>query len=187
MDLLQRLYARITYKRVYFTDSESLRLIYPRLTISFPNEEKRINETVVRGGAHAHEDTEWMECASNESVDPDYDYDTKTDDVQMKAMRVKRKKQTAAVDYGLPSQVQLSIKDPFVYSEDISYAEINDPRHNDVLNKTVYDALLPLEQVLPFGYPTEQFFRWVKQDIHVKLEEHRALVRNGSIPDDTEA
>ena len=74
-----------------------------------------------------------------------------------------------------------------MYSEDVSYSEISDPRHNDVLNKTVYDALLPLEQVLPFGYPTEQFFRQVKQDIHDKLEEHRAGVRNGTIPDDTEA
>jgi hypothetical protein len=39
----------------------------------------------------------------------------------------------------------LSIKDPFLYTEDVTYAEINDPRHNDVLNKTIYDALLPLD------------------------------------------
>jgi hypothetical protein len=74
-------YSRITFKRVYFTDSESLRSLYPRLVISFPLEEKRINETVVRGGNNSNEDTEWMECASNESVDPDFEYDTKTDDV----------------------------------------------------------------------------------------------------------
>jgi hypothetical protein len=66
----------------------------------------------------------------------------------MKAMRVKRKKKgsnNGGIDYGLPSQVQLSIKDPFMYSEEVTFPEINDPRHNDVLNKTVYDAMLPLE------------------------------------------
>jgi hypothetical protein len=106
IDLLQRIYTRITYKRVYFTETESVKSIYPRIQIAFPLEEKRISETVVRGGAHQqHEDTEWMECASNESMDPEFEYETKTDDVHMKAMRVKRKKQGGKpnIDYGLPS------------------------------------------------------------------------------------
>lgn len=122
-------------------------------------------------------------------MESDFEYETRTDDVQMKAVRIKRKKRAAGaggIDYGLPSQVQLSIKDPFMYTEDVIYPELNDPRHSDVLNKTVYEAMLPLDQVLPFGYPTEQFFRQIKQDIHNKLEEHRALVRNGTIADDTE-
>jgi hypothetical protein len=58
--------------------------------------------------------------------------------------------------------VQLTIKDPFLYSEDVMYSELNDSRHSDVINKTVYDLLIPLDQVLPFGYPAEQFFRQVK-------------------------
>ena len=162
LDLLTKLYSRLSYKRVYLTESESLTSIYPRIQIGFPLEEKRINETVVRGGANALEEGEWLECASNESMESDFEYETRTDDVQMKAVRIKRKKRAAGaggIDYGLPSQVQLSIKDPFVYSEEVVYPELNDPRHSDVLNKTVYDAMLPLEQVLPFGYPTEQFFR----------------------------
>lgn len=188
--MLQRIYQRITYKRVYYTDNESVREHFPRLQVGFPLEEKRINETVVRGGTtHAKEDEEWLECASNESMDADYDYDTKNDDEQMKAIRIKRKKKGGAhgIDYGIPSQVQLSIKDPFIFNEDVLYPELNDPRFTDVVNKTIYDVVLPLNKVYPFGYPTEQLFRQLKQDIHNKLEEHRALVRNGTIPEDTEA
>jgi hypothetical protein len=108
IDMLQRIYSRITYKRVYYTESETVKEVYPRIQISFPSEEKRISETVVRSGAAAHsaEDDEWLECASNESMDPDYEYDTKTDDNQMKAMRIKRKKRGGAgqgLDFGLPS------------------------------------------------------------------------------------
>lgn len=53
------------------------------------------------------------------------------------------------------------------------YPGLNDPRHTEVLNKSVYDALIDLIQVLPFGYPTEQLFRQIKQDIQLKLEEQR--------------
>lgn len=156
LDVLTKLYARITFKRVYLTESETLTSIYPRIQVGFPLEEKRINETVVRGGATAQEEGEWLECVSNESMDSDFEYETRTDDVQMKAVRIKRKKRAAGeINYGLPSQVQLSIKDPFMYSEDVVYPELNDPRHSDVLNKTVYDVMLPLDLVLPLGYPTE--------------------------------
>jgi hypothetical protein len=49
--MLQKVYSRITYKRVYHTDNELVRSYYPRIQIGFPLEEKRISETVIRGGA----------------------------------------------------------------------------------------------------------------------------------------
>ena len=46
-----------------------------------------------------------------------------------------------------------------------------------------------MKQVLPFGYPTEQFFRQVKQDIHNKIEEVRAHIKrsNPNADEDEEA
>lgn len=189
VDMLQRIYARITYKKAYFCQTESVKEFFPKIQISFPLEEKRISETVVRGGVNA--DTDWMECASNESNKSQFDYKYEEDPDQMVVKKYKKKRPEgasgpSAFDYSSSAQAQLTIKEPFIFNEEILYPELNDPRHNDMPNKTIYDCLLPFDQVLPFGYPTEQYFRQVKQDIHTRLEEQRNIHRSGSQTEDQE-
>lgn len=128
--------------------------------MTFPAEEKRIAESVVRGGAAAEED--WVECdPAEERNDEDYEYKSKDDPDTMSIQTFKRKRHEGmnAIDYGMPTQVQMTIKDPFTYHEEVLYPELNDMRHSDVQNKSVYDSMLSLSHVLPFGYPTEQFIR----------------------------
>ena len=153
--------------------------------MTFPAEEKKISETVVRGGAHGHADpTEWMECASNESGRSTFDYKYEEDPELMVVKKYKKRK-NGEIDYGMASGVNLVIKDPFIYQEETVYPELQDPRHAELNDKAIYDVLLDLSQVKPFGYPTEQFLRQVKQDIHDRLE-HARLTKPASLVHDDE-
>jgi hypothetical protein len=94
IDLMQRVYQRITYKRVYDSRNESVSEHFPVIQVTFPNEEKRINETVVRGvGGGAVGDTDWMECASNESNKSDFEYKYEEDPARMIVKKLKKRKQ----------------------------------------------------------------------------------------------
>jgi hypothetical protein len=159
IDMLQRLYQRIIYKRAYLNDSESVQDHFPKIQVTFPLEEKRISETVVRGGATNQEGgvegSDWLECRSNEANESDFEYKFEEDPEVMIIKKYKKKKAKKANDYGFMASVQLTISDPFVFNEEVLYPILNDLRHLEVPNKSVYDALLDMTQVLPFGYPTE--------------------------------
>ena len=154
LDFLQRVYDRIIFKKVYDTRNESVSEHYPRILVTFPNEEKRISETVVRGVSNPA-DTEWMECASNESNKSDYEYKYEEDPASMIVKKLKKRKAIGGFDMG---GVNLTIKEPFVYNEEVQYLDLHDHR-SDLTYRAVYDQLLDLKLVLPFGYPTEQFLR----------------------------
>lgn len=99
-----------------------------------------------------------------------------------------KKKKVAGLDL-LSSTVVTSIKEPFVYNEDVLYPELNDPRINEMNYRSIYDAILDIKQVVPFGYPSEQFLRGLKQDIHNKIEEvkhKKKSSRSGNNADDDE-
>jgi hypothetical protein len=42
LHMLQLIYSRITYKRVFICSEEAVRTFYPKIQIAFPLEEKRI-------------------------------------------------------------------------------------------------------------------------------------------------
>jgi hypothetical protein len=115
LDLLQRIYDRITFKKVYDTKTESMSDHYPRILVTFPNDEKVISETVVRGVGNSA-DTEWMECASNESNKSDYEYKYEEDPARMIVKKLKKRKAIGGFDMG---GANLTIKDPFVYNEEV--------------------------------------------------------------------
>ena len=176
IDLLQRIYERITFKRSF--DNNLLSDHFPRITITFPAEEKHISETVVRGLGNnngAAGDTDWMECASNESNKSDYDYRYEEDPAKMIVKKMKKRKPIGGFDMG--TSVNITIKEPFFYQEEVTYPELNDHRLAEVTSRSVFDQMLEIKQILPFGYTTEQLFRQIKQDIHSKIEEVRAKLR----------
>ena len=155
LDLLQRIYDRIVYKKVYDTRNESVTEHFPRIQVTFPKEEQVISETVVRGNNNPVGDTDWMECASNESNKSDYDYKYQEDPARMVVKKLKKRKAIGGFDMG---NVNLTIKEPYIYNEEVQYPALNDNR-TDLNFRSIYDQLLDLTLVLPFGYPTEQFIR----------------------------
>jgi hypothetical protein len=63
-----------------------------------------------------------------------------------------------------------SMKDPVEYREDVVYYK-NNGDYKPMGDDMVLFMLADLENCLPFGYPTEQFFTWMKNDVANKLEE----------------
>jgi hypothetical protein len=98
LDILLRIYDSITFKKVYDTRTESVSEHFPRIQVTFPNEEKHISETVVRGVSNSAADTEWMECASNESNKSDYEYKYEEDPARMIVKKLKKRKAIGGFD-----------------------------------------------------------------------------------------
>jgi hypothetical protein len=115
-------------------------------------EEKRINETVVRGEENAKQENDWLECASNESNKSDFEYKYEEDPEKMVVKKLKKKK--AAFDM-MANAAVLTIKDPFVYNEEVLYPELTDPRTTELNYRSIEDKFLDMKQILPFGYPSE--------------------------------
>ena len=89
----------------------------------------------------------------------------------------KLKKKKTAFDMGI-NNAALTIKEPFVYNEEVLYPELNDPRTTELNYRSIEDKFLDLKQILPFGYPSEQFLRQTKQDVHNKIEEIKRNKKN---------
>lgn len=186
IDLMQRVYQRITYKTVYDSRFESVSKHYPVIQVTFPAEEKHISETVVRGisGGGLGGDTDWMECASNESNKSDFEYKYEEDPARMIVKKLKKRKQ---IGLDLLNQgANVNIKEPFIYNEEVTFPEVNDPRLVMLNCRSVYDVLIDLKDVFPFGYATEQFLRQTKQDIHNKVEEVIQKIRKARGNDEDE-
>lgn len=63
-----------------------------------------------------------------------------------------------------------SMKDPIEFKEDVVYYQ-NYGDYKPTGDDMVTLELADLHNVLPFGYPSEQFFTWMKNDVTNKLEE----------------
>jgi len=114
VELLFRIYYRITFKRVYDNRTEKVTDIYPLIHVTFPVEEININENVVRGGAS--ENNDWMECASNESNKSDYEYKYEEDPARMIVKKLKKRKAIGGLGASGANQ---TIKEPFIYDEEV--------------------------------------------------------------------
>lgn len=139
-------------------------------------EEKKINETVEQNNqSNAQADNDWLECASNESNKSDFEYKYEEDPEKMIVKKLKKKK---ALAFDMASTVAQTVKEPFVYNEEVLYPELTDPRTTELNYRTIEDKLLDIKQILPFGYPSEQFLRQTKQDVHNKIEEIKRNKKN---------
>lgn len=130
----------------------------------------------MRGAESQIPDNDWLECASNESNKSDFEYKYEEDPEKMVVKKLKKKK-AAGFDM-MANAAVLTIKDPFIYNEEVLYPELSDPRQTDLNYRSVEDKFLDMKQILPFGYPSEQFLRQIKQDVHNKIEDVRRNKKN---------
>lgn len=63
-----------------------------------------------------------------------------------------------------------SMKDPINYREEVIY-HLNSGDYKPGGDDLVSYVLAHPRDVVPFGYPTEQFLTWMRNDVHEKLEE----------------
>lgn len=93
-------------------------------------------------------------------------------------MVVKKLKKKKALAFDMASTAAQTIKEPFVYNEEVLYPELTDPRTTELNYRSIEDKMLEIKQILPFGYPSEQFLRQTKQDVHNKIEEIKRNKKN---------
>lgn len=61
---------------------------------------------------------------------------------------------------GNPETAQQTIREPFIYQETVAY-----PHNNDEGSYRTF-KLLELDSILPFGYPTERYLNFLKNDVY---------------------
>jgi hypothetical protein len=60
-------------------------------------------------------------------------------------------------------------KEPLKYREEVVYHQ-NNGDYRPVGDDFVFYVLADINDVFPFGYPTEQFLTWMKNDVCAKFE-----------------
>lgn len=130
----------------------------------------------MRSGVNG-EEAQWLECKEDEDNQSGYEYKFEEDPDAMIVKKFKRRKAgDAGIDF-MAKALQVTIKEPFYFTEDVVYPDLSDYKHTERPDKTLFDAFIDLTLVLPFGYPTEQFMRTTKQDVHHRVEEYRQQLR----------
>ncbi len=111
--------------------------------MGFPLEEKKINETVdLNNQSNAQADNDWLECASNESNKSDFEYKYEEDPEKMVVKKLKKKK---ALAFDMASTAAQTIKEPFVYNEEVLYPELTDPRTTELNYRSIEDKMLEIK------------------------------------------
>lgn len=139
--------------------------------VTFPLMDKKVSE----GAKQANQDAagsgskndDWLECRSDESNKSDYDYKYEEDPDNMV---VKKYKKTKAADGGLngPGALSMIIKDPIFYEEELVY-DSTLPSPSDAW----IFKLRKLDDIFPFGYPTQHFLQLIKNEAHNELEKFK--------------
>jgi len=157
--LLEQIYERITWKLVIQEDGSQNHII-PKINICFPDEEIKIaGESEFLSKPLVENKNEWDDCPSDEDNKSEFEYKYEEDEATMSIKKFKRLKAKQE------NVVLVEIKDPIYYQE-----QIIQPQGFDKYT-TIIDELMEPEYVLPFGYPTEQLFGLIKNEIHQKQSE----------------
>ena len=101
-------------------------------------------------------------------------------------MKKYKKRKPAEPGSGEEDEVYFTTRDPFQFKENVVYYHQNEdagiksavspPTDEDF----EYDTLTGMNNIFPLGYPTEQYFCWIKNDVHrafqrLKEEKKQAL------------
>lgn len=172
LEILQKLYDRITVRRVIKASDGSSCVCYPTITTQIiPDKESE--EVFAANGSGA--DAALLEaCASDEEEKKGYDYQFVEDEFSLTVKKHKKRSNppmaAAADDMDMDSPPMFSMKDPIEFKEDVVYYQ-NYGDYKPLGDDMVTLELADLHNCLPFGYPTEQFLTGMKNDVTNKLEE----------------
>lgn len=125
-------------------------------------EEKKIIETggTIDKGAQMDD---WLECRSDESNRTEYEYKYEEDPENMMVKKFKKQK-GEFTGIGSNDQASVTIKEPFYYTEILNFPT----------NEGYHDMLASEDQIVPFGFPTEQAMQNIKNQVKNSVAESRA-------------
>lgn len=108
-------------------------------------------------------DDDWLECRSNESNKSDFDYKYEEDPVNMVVKKYKKVKPKSG-EAGVAS-VSSTIREPIIYNEEVVFNKVESEK-----DSVLVPRLLDLQQVVPFGFPTETYLAKIKNNVHECVE-----------------
>ena len=79
---------------------------------------------------------------SNESNKSDFEYKYEEDPEKMVVKKLKKKKANA---FDMTSTVAQTVKEPFIYNEEVLYPELTDPRTTELNYRSIEDKMLDIK------------------------------------------
>ena len=162
IDLLNKIYDRIiSYK--YFTGYTGE--VLPVIDITFPTMEKRVLDTGGRPDKSSSQMDDWLECRSEESNRSDYDYKYEEDPDNMVVKKYKKQRALGGGagqggDSSANANISATLKDPIIYHEEVRF-DLTNIKEGCYL----YAELLEMDDILPFGYPTQFALTNLKNEV----------------------
>ena len=173
LELLNKIYARITVRRAVRAGDGKVVLCYPTIHTQIVTEPVEGEDPFAPASSGA-ETALWEPCASDEEDREGFEYSFVEDAASMTVRKHKKRRappvESTKEENDLDSGPMFSMKDAVVYREEVVYHQ-NSGDYRPGGDDLVSYCLASLDDVVPFGYPTEQFLTWVRNDVHTKLEE----------------
>lgn len=175
VEFLEKLFARITIRKaVRATDYKEI-LCYPTVITEIVPETNDGEDPWAPNTSSA-ESALWDPCLSDEEEKPGYDYNYKEDEASMTVRKHKKRTpppNAAADEEGMGEQPPaFHVKEALDFRETPVYYQ-NSGDYKPHSNDMVTFVLAEEHDILPFGYPAEQFLTWLKNDVHNKMEQSK--------------
>lgn len=169
---MEKLFARITIRKaVRATDYQEV-LCYPTIIVEIVPETNDGEDPWAPNTSSA-ESALWDPCLSDEEEKPGYDYQYKEDEQSMTVRKHKKRTpppNAAADEEGMGEQPPtFHVKEALDFRETPVYYQNEDdfkPHSNDMVTFVLAEE----HDILPIGYPAEQFLTWLKNDVNNKIE-----------------
>jgi hypothetical protein len=186
-------YERIIVKKIIRGADGSCVILLPEIFTEITQDD---------GGA---EDDEWQSCYSNEEQYSHFDYRQEEEDDKVKMYKKKKTPDSGGEEDDTAAAPVFSSREPFMFKESVKFfrdefdsaplgseidsdedeekkalrarqAERPEPKSDD----TVVDIMADMNDILPMGYPTEQFFSKTKNEVtaaykKIREEKKKAL------------
>jgi len=118
----------------------------------------------------------WEACMSDEDEKEEFDYHYFEDEPTLTVRKHKKRRplleKKEEDGFETRETGHLNLNDALVYREEIVFHQ-NKGDYRPAGDDYVTYVLASCNDVIPFGYPTEQFMTWMKNDVHDKFEESR--------------
>jgi hypothetical protein len=171
-ELLDKIFARITMRKVIKASDGSSVICYPTIQVGVIPEAGFDGEDQYQMAALDSENALLEACDTDDEEEEGYEY-VYTEDPETKTLIKNKKRNAPKLDdkEDLSDAIPLfNMKDAVLYEENVVYHLNNGdyrPRRNDLVSFVLAD----MKCVVPFGYPTEQFFTWIKNNVVERLED----------------
>lgn len=174
-ELLEKIYLRITIRKVIKANDGSVLFCHPTIHSEVIPDNSDGGDDAFAPTVGENDDLNIAEpCPSDEEEKEHYEYSFLEDPATLTLKKHKKRQaprlEAAPTEEDMDNAPILSMKEALLFKEDVVYHLNNGdykPRSDDLVSY----VLAEMVDVLPFGYPTEQFLTFMRQDVHVKLEE----------------